>query len=112
MEQVQLGQSGVSVSRIVLGAMALGAARNDEGRRAATWRAALDAGITSIDTAPLYEFGRSEELVGQLIAGQRQHVQILTKVGLRWDDASEHGKALFEFRDESGKQRAVRRNSR
>src|SRR6266446_413342 len=43
-------------------------------------------GITLIDTAPAYGFGRSEELVGRAIAehGEREHVLIATKVGLEW----------------------------
>src|SRR5258706_11642635 len=51
-------------------------------------RAAIDLGITLIDTAPAYGFGRSEELVGRAIAesGARDRVLIATKVGLEWRD--------------------------
>lgn len=49
-------------------------------------RASYDNGITSIDTAPIYGQGNSEEIVGEAIAGiPRDKVQILTKFGLRWD---------------------------
>ncbi|PWJ57196.1 aryl-alcohol dehydrogenase-like predicted oxidoreductase [Dyadobacter jejuensis] len=46
----------------------------------------FDAGVTSIDTAPIYGQGLSEEIVGEAIAGiPRDKVQILTKFGMRWD---------------------------
>ena len=105
-----LGRSELRVSRVIFGAMALSPAGQDPQRRIGTIHAAIDAGITTIDTAPLYEFGRSEELLGRALAGLRERVQILTKVGLRWDDP--HGQVLFRFRDAEGREQAVRRNSR
>jgi aryl-alcohol dehydrogenase-like predicted oxidoreductase len=46
------------------------------------------AGVTLIDTAPVYGFGASEEIVGKALAqgGLRDKVQIATKVGLSWQD--------------------------
>jgi aryl-alcohol dehydrogenase-like predicted oxidoreductase len=44
-------------------------------------RAALDAGVDWIDTAPFYGWGRAEELVGRAVAGRRDEVRILTKCG-------------------------------
>jgi len=44
-------------------------------------RAALDAGVDWIDTAPFYGWGRAEELIGQAVAGRRDEVRILTKCG-------------------------------
>ncbi|HEY6745571.1 MAG TPA: aldo/keto reductase [Mycobacteriales bacterium] len=44
-------------------------------------RAALDAGVDWIDTAPFYGWGRAEELVGRAVAGRRGEVRILTKCG-------------------------------
>ena len=50
-------------------------------------RAAIDGGITLIDTAPRYGFGHSEELVGQAIRGyDREKLVISTKCGLWWKD--------------------------
>lgn len=46
-----------------------------------TVRAALDAGVTWIDTAPFYGWGRAEEVVGEAIAGRREDVIVLTKCG-------------------------------
>ncbi len=55
-----------------------------------TIHAALDHGITVIDTAPVYGFGRSEEIVGKAIAqrGGRDRVIIATKVALEWQDGA------------------------
>jgi aryl-alcohol dehydrogenase-like predicted oxidoreductase len=78
--------------------------------RIAIMQAAIDAGITSIDTAPMYGFGGVEKLVGEAIAGRRDSVQILTKVGIDWEGP--RGQILFEFDDQHGQRRAARRNSR
>ncbi len=108
--QRALGRSGLSVSRVIFGAMALSAAGRDPQRRIGTIQAAIDAGSTSIDTAPLYEYGQAEELLGRALAGRRGRAQVLTKVGLRWDDP--RGQPLYRFRDARGRDQAVRRNSR
>lgn len=93
-----------SLSPVTFGAMAYDSGIDDEAR-IAVMRAALDAGITSFDTAPLYGFGRSERLLGRAIRGRRDEVRILTKVGLRWDD--EHGDVLF-----ATPERTVRKDGR
>jgi aryl-alcohol dehydrogenase-like predicted oxidoreductase len=61
----------------------------DEAEAIRTIHEALDRGITLIDTAPAYGFGRSEEIVGKALAegGRRQRVLIATKVGLDWKDS-------------------------
>jgi len=60
----------------------------DEAEAIRTIREAVDRGITLIDTAPVYGFGRSEEIVGKALAegGRRKRVTIATKVGLDWKD--------------------------
>jgi len=58
-----LGQTGVKVSRVALGTMSFGGDA-DEATAGAIWRAALDAGVNLIDTADVYNEGRSEEMVG------------------------------------------------
>lgn len=103
-----LGSSGLQVSPVIFGAMSF--ARRDPTERLRTLHAAIDAGVTSIDTAPLYEFGASERLIGQAVADRREGVQLLSKVGLRWDD--DHGDVLFRSVDEHGAPRVVRRDSR
>jgi aryl-alcohol dehydrogenase-like predicted oxidoreductase len=109
MRDIELGRSGVRVSRVVFGAMAHGR-DPDEARCLDALHAAIDAGVTSIDTAPLYELGRCERRVGRAVAGRRDRVQLLTKVGLRWDDP--HGRVVFRIRDEHGCEQAMRTNSR
>ncbi len=91
MEQIQLGSSGVTTSRIGLGTWAIGGwmwGGTDEQESIATIRAAVERGVTLIDTAPVYGFGRSEEIVGKALAadGLRARVQIATKVGINWRD--------------------------
>ena len=71
---------------------------------------ALAMGLTSLDTAPLYEFGRIERQVGKAIEGfPRDELQILGKVGLCWHD--DHGDVLFRARTDQG-QLTVRKDSR
>jgi aryl-alcohol dehydrogenase-like predicted oxidoreductase len=72
--------------------------------------AAYDAGITSFDTAPLYDLHRGEELLGNALRDRRDKVQLLTKAGLRWDD--DHGRELFAFTDARGHVHRVRKDSR
>lgn len=73
-----LGRTGVKVSRIALGAMAFGGDA-DEATSATIWRAARDAGVDLIDTADVYNEGRSEEIVGRLMAGERDQLVLATK---------------------------------
>jgi aryl-alcohol dehydrogenase-like predicted oxidoreductase len=73
-----LGKTGVKVSRIALGAMLFGG-DTDETGAAQVWRAARDAGVNFIDTADVYNEGRSEEMVGRLARGERDELVIATK---------------------------------
>jgi aryl-alcohol dehydrogenase-like predicted oxidoreductase len=107
LERSRLGASSIDVSRVIHGCMGFGAAEADAVRAI---HAAFDAGVTSFDTAPLYGYGRSEELLGAALADRRDRVQILTKVGLRWD--ASHGRVLFEAVEPDGRRRVVRRDSR
>jgi aryl-alcohol dehydrogenase-like predicted oxidoreductase len=60
---------------------------SDEAQSIATIRAAIERGVTLIDTAPVYGFGHSEEIVSKALAGGalRDKVCIATKVGLAWN---------------------------
>jgi aryl-alcohol dehydrogenase-like predicted oxidoreductase len=104
----RLGHSDLQISRIVFGCMTF--APRSAAETARLVHAAFESGITSFDTAPLYGFGDSEVALGQAIADRRDRVQILTKVGLRWDDS--HGQPLFEFVDAAGVKRTVRKDGR
>jgi aryl-alcohol dehydrogenase-like predicted oxidoreductase len=73
-----LGKTGVKVSRIALGAMSFGGDA-DEAAAAQIWRAARDAGINFVDTADVYNEGRSEEILGRLIRSERDEIVLATK---------------------------------
>jgi aryl-alcohol dehydrogenase-like predicted oxidoreductase len=93
MEKTQIGSSGITTSRVGLGTWAIGGwmwGGTDEAQSIATIRSAVDRGVTLIDTAPVYGFGHSEEIVGKALAeGKlRDQVQIATKVGLNWKDGA------------------------
>ena len=77
------------MSRVGLGTWAIGGwmwGGSDERESIRTIHTALDLGIDLIDTAPVYGFGRSEEIVGKALAqdGRRNRAVIATKVGLNW----------------------------
>jgi methylglyoxal reductase len=83
-----LGNSGIEASVVGLGTWAIGGwmwGGTEEKEAVEAIEAAIDAGVTLIDTAPIYGFGRSEELVGKAIAGKRDKVVLATKCGLVWD---------------------------
>jgi len=104
MEYRQLGESGVQASVITFGAWAIGGWMWGGAEDAAAIRAlnaSLDAGITTIDTAPIYGFGKSEELVGKAMAGiARDKYEILTKYGMNWK--TNQGEFYFDTVDNNG----------
>jgi aryl-alcohol dehydrogenase-like predicted oxidoreductase len=90
-----------AASRIGLGTWAIGGwmwGGTDERQAADTVRAALDRGVTLIDTAPAYGFGRAEEIVGTALneAGRREDIVLATKAGLDWTDGTPVRKATPE----------------
>jgi len=90
-ETIEIGKSGIFASRIALGTWAIGGwmwgGNTDIGESINTIRSAIARGITLIDTAPVYGFGRSEAVVGLALAGGlRQRAVIATKAGLEWQD--------------------------
>src|SRR5215467_7617069 len=87
MEHTSIADVKTRTSRIGLGTWAMGGVQwggTDDDESVRTIHAALDLGITLIDTAPAYGFGHSEEVVGRAIAerGGRDKIVIATKVGL------------------------------
>jgi aryl-alcohol dehydrogenase-like predicted oxidoreductase len=93
METIPLGNSGVESSRIGLGTWAIGGwmwGGTDEAEAIATIRGALEQRITLIDTAPVYGFGKSEEIVGKALntADLRARAVIATKAGIDWRSGS------------------------
>lgn len=95
MEYTRLGQSGLKVSRIALGCMSFGdtsrgfnewALGDDEAEP--IFRQAVDLGITFWDTANVYGFGSSEEIVGRAIRKytRREDIVLATKVHFKMHD--------------------------
>jgi aryl-alcohol dehydrogenase-like predicted oxidoreductase len=90
MEYAHIPGTSFEVSRVALGTWAIGGwmwGGTDEAESIATIHAAVEHGINLIDTAPVYGFGRSEEIVGKALAegNLRARVRIATKVGLEWE---------------------------
>ena len=89
-EYMALSNSGISVSTVCLGTWAIGGwmwGGTDEEESIRTIHTALDKGINFIDTAPVYGFGRSEEIVGKALQSvKRDQVVVATKVALEWDE--------------------------
>jgi aryl-alcohol dehydrogenase-like predicted oxidoreductase len=91
METIRIGSSGLTASRVALGTWAIGGwmwgGNTDLDESIRTIRSAVERGITLIDTAPVYGFGHSEDIVGKALSGGlRRHAVIATKVGLDWRD--------------------------
>jgi len=89
MEYRPLGQSGISASAIGLGTWAIGGWKwggTDIEESISAIHKAIDMGINLIDTAAIYGFGLSEEIVGRAIASRRDKVVIATKCGIIWHD--------------------------
>jgi aryl-alcohol dehydrogenase-like predicted oxidoreductase len=89
MQTIAIGASGLLASRIALGTWAIGGwmwgGNSDLDESIRTIRSAVERGITLIDTAPVYGFGRSEEIVGTALSGGLRHRAVIaTKVGLEW----------------------------
>src|SRR5467141_3730421 len=90
MEYTVISGTEMNVSRIAQGTWAIGGwmwGGTDERESIRTIHAALDKGINLIDTAPVYGFGVSEEIVGKAVGKRlRSRAVIATKVGLEWRD--------------------------
>ena len=92
MEYLDIAGLAPRASRIALGTWGIGGwmwGGSDEAESIRAIHAALDRGITLIDTAPVYGFGQSEEIVGRALAegARRKGVLIATKAGLDWNAA-------------------------
>jgi methylglyoxal reductase len=97
----QLGASDIEVSAVILGTSQFSGMKwgpYDEKTAIDVTHAAIDSGITTIDTAPAYGIGRSEDLVGRAIAERRSEVTLATKCSLQWH--SDFGEFVFERGDE------------
>ena len=108
-EYIEISGTNLISSRIALGTWAIGGwmwGGTDEKESIRTIHAALDQGVNLIDTAPVYGFGHSEEIVGEAVRqyGRRESIILATKVGLYWTNGkiernSTHQRILQEFKD-------------
>lgn len=101
LEFVEIGNKGIRASRIGLGTWAIGGwmwGGSDDADSVRTIHAALDRGINVIDTAPVYGFGHSEEIIGKAIQsyGKRDQIIVATKVALEWSNGQVYRNATKE----------------
>jgi aryl-alcohol dehydrogenase-like predicted oxidoreductase len=104
MKYRKLGETDLQLSVVTFGAWAAGGWMWGGTKRSDAIEAikiAYSLGVTTIDTAPIYGQGTSEEIVGEAIKGiRRDQLQILTKYGMRWD--LKKGDFAFNSKDNSG----------
>ncbi|HTV48429.1 MAG TPA: aldo/keto reductase [Phycisphaerae bacterium] len=112
----KLGASDVYVSPVMFGAWAIGGwmwGGSDENESIEAIRAAIGAGVNTIDTAAIYGMGYSEQVVAKAIAVfPRDKLVIATKCGMRWDDPKGEGVEPWEQKDNKGKVTIIRKNSK
>jgi len=88
MKYRELGNTGMKFSEIAFGAWQIGGAPFWESKGDKVSKEAIEAALVSdiniFDTAPVYGFGRSEELIGEVLKPHRDNIFIATKCGLRW----------------------------
>lgn len=104
MEYRSVGDTDLKLSVVTFGAWAAGGwmwGGTEQNQAVEAIHASYDHGVTSIDTAPIYGQGLSEEIVGDAIKDlPRDRIQILTKYGMRWDKAE--GEFHFKSQDNDG----------
>ncbi|MGN7987088.1 aldo/keto reductase [Pedobacter sp. 22226] len=107
MEYRKIGNSDLELSVITFGAWAAGGwmwGSTDRNDAINAIKAGYDLGVTSIDTAPIYGQGDSEEIVGDAIKGiSRDKLQLVTKFGMRWDLA----KGEFGFKSKNNDKKEI-----
>jgi aryl-alcohol dehydrogenase-like predicted oxidoreductase len=103
MEYRKLGDSDLHLSTITYGSFAIGGTMwggTEKKLASEAILSSLDHGVTTIDTAPFYGLGFSEELIGETIKGlDRSKIQLLTKFGMVWD-GSNNGRGDFMWDQE------------
>jgi aryl-alcohol dehydrogenase-like predicted oxidoreductase len=107
MEYRKLGNTTLELSAISYGAFAIGGnmwGGNEKKDSIEAVKASIENGITTIDTAPFYGFGLSEEIIGEAIKGyDRTKIQLLTKFGLVWDGSNKGAGEHFFDTEHGGK---------
>ncbi|MBS0605113.1 MAG: aldo/keto reductase [Verrucomicrobia bacterium] len=113
MQLHSLGHTGIQITPVILGTWAIGGwmwGGPDDANAIEAIQESIDQGITTIDTAPFYGMGHSEEIVGKAIKGKRNKLIIATKCGMRWD--SEEGSAPQTQYNREGKSFTIRKTLR
>ena len=98
MRYTNLGSTNIKISVVGLGTMAIGGFLSggaDDKQSIKAIKASIDSGVTLIDTAPIYGKGRSENIVGKAIKGQRDKVILATKCGVVW--GTDKGKYMMDY---------------
>jgi aryl-alcohol dehydrogenase-like predicted oxidoreductase len=115
MEYRKLGNTALELSAISYGAFAIGGnmwGGNEKKDSIEAVKASIENGITTIDTAPFYGFGLSEEIIGEAIKGyDRSKIQLLTKFGLVWDGSNKGAGEHFFDAEHDGKNIPIYRYS-
>ena len=108
MEYRILAGTDLELPVITFGAWAAGGwmwGRTERSDAVMAIRDSYNAGVTAVDTAPVYGQGTSEEIVGEALKDiPRSKVQILTKFGMRWDLSSPKGDFAFKSKDNDGQE--------
>lgn len=89
MDYVKLGKTNLKISRIGMGCWAIGGHGYgvvDDEQSIQTIRKAIELGVNFFDTADVYGFGHSEEILSRALGPQVKEVVIATKFGVAWDD--------------------------
>ena len=113
MKYTTLGNTDLKLPAVSFGAWAIGGwlwGGTDAAQAIQAIHAALDAGISCIDTAPSYGMGHSERIVGEAIKGKRDGVILATKCGIRWD--CNDGQKLLDTTMNDGTPCTLYRNGR
>src|SRR5262249_8396104 len=94
-----LGKTGERISALGFGCMGLVGwyGERNYAEAQATLLAAIDSGITHLDTAASYQVGENEKFVGAVIRARRKEVFLATKCGIAWRD----GKLIVDNKPES-----------
>lgn len=92
METIQLAGTGQFLSRVAMGGCPLGGhgwGNVDDAESVAAVRRALDLGVNFFDTADVYGFGHSEQILARALGKDRHDVVIATKFGVRWGNGAQ-----------------------
>jgi aryl-alcohol dehydrogenase-like predicted oxidoreductase len=107
LEKKKLGNSDMELTRIGLGAWAIGGGDwafgwgpQDDADSIAAIHRALELGINWIDTAAIYGLGHSEEVVGKALKSSSIKPYVFTKCAMLWDEKREITRSLKQIRRE------------